>query len=160
MRILTALALLLSTAPVWADPMVFPPAGAELPKGSHSFTVTVGGEWRRNDSFYQKIVKEATGGGPTRSLAGWTEDSTRNASWASMVDMSVKQNQSKGINASRIVLDGHPALLIRRKTGFSMWTGMGKTSAELNYKDGRQGDEGGDELEQTIKEVISTFRFQ
>lgn len=149
------------TAPAWAGPMTFTPPGAELPKGSHTFTVNVSGDWQQTyPERYQKIVKEATGGGPTRSLAGYTEDMMLNATWDEMVEMSVKQAQSKGIDASRIVLDGHPGVLKKTRTSFSIWTGMGKTQASLNYQDGRQGDEGGDELEQTIKEVISTFRFE
>ena len=160
MRNVPALALILLTAPAWAGPMVFPPPGAELPKGSHTFTITVSGDWQRSNTLYQKITKEASGGGPTRSLGGHTEDSTPNATWAQMVDMSVKQYKSKGINASRIVLDGNPAVLIKKPKSFSIWTGMGKTSAELNYQDGREGDEAGNEIDQTIQEVISTFHFQ
>lgn len=160
MRKIASLALLLMSAPVWASPMVFTPPGAELPKGSHTFTITVGGDWQQNGGLYQKITTETSKGNPTRSLAGHTEDMQLNASWSQMVDMSVKQAQSKGINASRIVLDGHPGVLKKTPKSFSIWTGMGKTAAELNYQDGRGGDEGGNELDQTIKEVISTFRFQ
>ncbi|MBN9418085.1 MAG: hypothetical protein J0I12_21730 [Candidatus Eremiobacteraeota bacterium] len=160
MRNVTALALLLMTAPAWAGPMVFTPPGAELPKGSHTFTITVSGDWQRGGTLYQKITKEATGGSPTRSLGGYTEDLTPTASWAQMVDMSVKQYRSKGVNATRIVLDGHPGVLIKKPKSFSIWTGMGKTSAELTYQDGREGDEAGNEIDQTIQEVISTFRFQ